>query len=327
MNTGIRQVDFKYVRSQWLQDWAGLDWPVPFILPGWLESWWTVLGSDEYPFLLAVYDQGSLLGIAPLMLKDRAACFMGHPDVCDYQDMIVAGGYEKPFYRALLAFLRQERINRLELRQVRQDSKLLELFVPLAREAGCRVITGLEAVSREMLLPLTWESYLDRLDSKQRHEVRRKLRRLQESAEIRFFFTSTQEDNKVELEHFLRLFPLSRQDKADFMTDQMIRFFRQISASMNSAGLLRFGCLEVGGHKVAMIMVFDYNNTIYLYNSAYDPAFSDLSVGIISKVLGIKESIRMGRSRWDFLKGAEAYKGFLGGATVSLYDIDADIKY
>jgi hypothetical protein len=39
----------------------------------------------------------------------------------------------------------------------------------------------------------------------------------------------------------------------------------------------------------------------------------------MSKVLSIRESIEMGRQKYDFLKGAEAYKERLGGKPIPLY--------
>jgi CelD/BcsL family acetyltransferase involved in cellulose biosynthesis len=57
---------------------------------------------------------------------------------------------------------------------------------------------------------------------------------------------------------------------------------------------------------------------VYLYNSAYDPQYSSLSVGVLSKALNIKDSIERGKKRFDFLKGAEQYKYHLGGREVQL---------
>jgi hypothetical protein len=58
---------------------------------------------------------------------------------------------------------------------------------------------------------------------------------------------------------------------------------------------------------------------MYLYNNGYDGRFSSLSVGLLSKVISIKESIQIGKKKYDFLKGAEEYKHRLGGKPVPLY--------
>ena len=84
--------------------------------------------------------------------------------------------------------------------------------------------------------------------------------------------------------------------------------------------------LELDTRPVAEIMCFDYNNCIYLYNSGYDPGYTALSAGLLSKVLAIKDSIEKSKSRFDFLKGAEIYKNHLGGREVPLYRGQVAIK-
>ena len=75
-----------------------------------------------------------------------------------------------------------------------------------------------------------------------------------------------------------------------------------------------------------MVMGFDYNDSVYLYNSGYDPRYSSLSVGLLSKVLLIKDSIQRGRKRFDFLKGSEPYKYHLSGKEVPLSSCQITIK-
>jgi len=71
---------------------------------------------------------------------------------------------------------------------------------------------------------------------------------------------------------------------------------------MGQAGLLRLGLLELNAIPVATAMYFDHNDTVFLYNNGYDPQYSFLSVGLISKVLCIKDSIERGRRKFDFLR-------------------------
>jgi CelD/BcsL family acetyltransferase involved in cellulose biosynthesis len=89
---------------------------------------------------------------------------------------------------------------------------------------------------------------------------------------------------------------------------------------------LRFGILELNASPVAVVMYFDYNNSVFLYNNGYDPKYSFLSVGLISKVLCLKDSVERGRSKFDFLKGAEEYKYRLGGKEITLYGCEISFK-
>jgi len=155
------------------------------------------------------------------------------------------------------------------------------------------------------------------LTPKQRHELKRKLRRLDEEGEISYR-TST-DANLRDVDIFLRLFRDSRQDKAAFLTPEMESFFRSLANAMSEQKLLRLSILELNTSPVAVTMSFDYKNDMYLYNSGYDPQYAQLSVGVISKALCIKDSIERGRKRFDFLKGDEAYKYHLGGHESPIY--------
>ncbi|GAJ14899.1 unnamed protein product, partial [marine sediment metagenome] len=90
--------------------------------------------------------------------------------------------------------------------------------------------------------------------------------------------------------------------------------------------LLKLGILELDTVPTAMVMCFDYDDCMYLYNSAYNPQYNSLSVGLLCKVLCIKESIQEGKKRFDFLKGDETYKYHLGGEEVPLYSCQITIK-
>jgi len=276
--------------------------------------------------LRAVWQREKIIGIAPLLVKEKTASIVGSADVCDYLDFVVAPGVERDFFSALLDDLREKGITHLDLRPLRPDSTVLTHLVGIAQNRKHEVLCHKEGVSVELDLPSTWDKYLATLDKKQRHEVRRKLRRLWEAGNVDYHCVEVRQEVGDFMDTFLNLFSLSREEKASFMTNQMESFFRSLAEAMAEIGLLRFGILKVDTLPAAMIMGFDYNEAMYLYNSAYDPNYSYLSVGLLSKVLCIKESIQRGRKKWDFLKGGEPYKYHIGGREIPLYRCQITIK-
>jgi CelD/BcsL family acetyltransferase involved in cellulose biosynthesis len=152
----------------------------------------------------------------------------------------------------------------------------------------------------------------------QRHEVRRKLRRLGEAGRYSYRTVSDPAEVEQKLGVFLHLFTISRQDKKDFMTAAMLAFFRSLVRSMAACGLLRLGFLNIEGAPAAVVMCFEYRDTVYLYNSGFDPRYRHLNAGLLCKVLSISDSIEGGKKVYDFLKGDEIYKQRLGGRPVTL---------
>ena len=287
-------------------------------MPEWLRVWWAEFGSDAKINILSVKNQEDVIGLAPLQVKGDSASFIGGTNVCDYLDFIVSAGKEGVFFDVMLDHLGQQGIKYLELGLLRPDSTVLSSLVKVAEKRGCEVSTSAEDISLELDLPATWEDYLGMLNGKQRHEVKRKLRRLDEAGDINFRVVEDAKENAEQMTTFFELFIMSSNEKAAFMTDPMISFFQALASAMAKSKILKLYILELNGAPVAVSMCFDFNATLHLYNSGFDPRFRALSVGLLCKVLSIKEAIKKGRKKYDFLKGAETYKYRLGGREVPL---------
>jgi CelD/BcsL family acetyltransferase involved in cellulose biosynthesis len=288
-----------------------------FSLPEWSQVWWQQFGSEAKLFIGSVKQGDKTIGVAPLKLNGRTASLIGNGDVCDYLDFVIAPGSENIFFSELLNTLKVEKITKLELAPLRPDSTVQTNLIDIAPKNKWQVSRSQEDVTVELKLPATWDEYLKLLSGKQRHELNRKLRRLNEEGDLKYR-TSTNA-NQSDMDTFLRLFRESRQDKAEFLTSQMESFFRAIANAMADQKLLRLNILELDKKAVAATLCFDYRDTVYLYNSGYEPEYGWLSVGVISKALCIKDSIERGKKRFDFLKGDEPYKYQLGGQQLPLF--------
>jgi CelD/BcsL family acetyltransferase involved in cellulose biosynthesis len=315
----LTEETFESITSYWLDSRLSLSWECLFVLPPWLKVWWSEFGSGRAPYLWSVRHKGELIGIAPLMVEAESARLMGDSDVCDYLDVIVTPGRGAAFFEALLPHLRQQGISQLDLEDVRDDSVILGDLLAAAKRLNCTVFKEPADVSMELDLPTSWDAYLKLLTGKERHEIRRKLRRLNEAARINFRIVESEAEVSKEIDQFLDLFKLNRGDKSDFMTDQRARFFRSLAEAMAAARILKLFFLDLDEAPAAAVMCFDYHSTRYLYNNGYDNQYRALSVGLLSKVFTIQDGIQRGNNKYDFLKGTEAYKHRLGGKPVQLY--------
>jgi CelD/BcsL family acetyltransferase involved in cellulose biosynthesis len=326
MSYSVNSETFDNISALYEKPGLNLKWEPIFITPVWLEVWWKVFGGDRELSLSVVREDDEIIGIAPLIIGNGTARIIGSPDLCDYFDFIVSPGRENDFFNALLDDLPDRGVTTLDLLSLRPDSNVMTFFAGLAKSRGCEVAVTPDEVTLEMNLPPTWEEYLAVLNTKQRHEVRRKLRRLEEAGDITYRSTGDPDEVRESLPVFFKMFTESRTDKSDFLTEQRETFFRAMTGAMSEAGMLRLGTLEVDSVPAAMIVYFDYNDTVYLYNSGYEPGYNSLSAGLMSKVLCIKESIESGKKAFDFLKGSEVYKSRLGGVEVPLSDCRITIR-
>lgn len=296
-----------------------LPWECLFMEPAWMQVWWNHFGAGMTPCILAVRHKKNLIGIAPLMADGTTACLLGHPDLCDYMDFIVAPRRGPEFFTVIIEYLQNQGLVLLNLKPVLNESNVVKDLIEIASDLGCRVVCKPDEITYAMALPSSWEAFLKQLSGKQRHEIRRKLRRLDAAGQVEYRIIEDIDAVHAEIDIFMALFRSNRPDKAAFMTSPMEAYFRSLAKSMATHHMLRLAFLELDGQPAASVLCFDNGSTVYLYNSGYDLSFSSLSVGLLSKVMSIKDSIERGRRKYDFLKGDEKYKRYLGGRPLPLF--------
>ncbi|MBI3977706.1 MAG: GNAT family N-acetyltransferase [Chloroflexi bacterium] len=314
----VRPETFASLSSRWDHLWPGPAAHPIFGQPAWHEVWWRHFSDGYQLLLLAVRRDQALLGVAPLKQRDGTISFIAGPEVTDFLDVVVAPAAEPSVLDALTAFLAEQDAHTLDLQSLRPDSATLAGLPDRLRRAGWTVSIADEDTSPAADLPATWDGHLASLSQKDRHELRRKLRRLNEQADVRMVSLTDRGAIEANLDDFFRLHRLSRPDKAEFMTPQMEAFFRDLLGTLADRGKVRLGYLEIGGVRAAAAVSFETEREVLLYNSGYDPAFAHLSIGLLLKALGVKGAIERGKSRYDFLRGNERYKYDLGARDVPL---------
>lgn len=262
---------------------------------------------------------GQVSGIASLSKLGGDLSFIGSPDTFDYNDFLVRPGYEETFYSVVLDVLEDREWNELRLDSLIEHSPTLNYLPDLARQRGYSVEVEYEDVTSGVFLPDEWDSYLSLLGKKDRHELRRKLRRLDTQTEWRWFSVTEPEEVMGRFDDFLSLMRMSSPDKMEFMTPEREEFFRALARRMAEEDRLRLFFMEMNGALAATSLCFDYHQTRLLYNSGYDPGLSYFSVGLLLHAMCVKDAIEQGLKYFDFLRGPEPYKAHLGGSQRTLY--------
>jgi len=299
---------------------------VVFLTLEYQRTWWRHLGEGEL-LILAVRDGEELVGIAPLFATDgphggRVLAIVGCVEVSDYLDFIIAQGWEEAVYAALVDYLAGPGAppwNVLDLCNIHQDSSTLAMLPALAEARGWAVSMVRDDVCPVVVLPGTWEEYLEMLDGKQRHEIRRKLRRASAQVGLRWYVVGPEHELEVEVQDFLGLMAASSPDKTAFLTPQMRGFFRQLARVTYDAGWLQLAFLEIEGRKAAAYFNFIYNDRVLVYNSGLDwQTFPKLGAGIVLTAYCVRHAIEQGREVFDFMQGDERYKYQFGGQAVEV---------
>ena len=315
MSLNVVQGGFAELGERWSALCRSAD-AMPFSTPEFGQAWWSVFGEAgeaELELLGLENGTGELVALAPLKRRGTHWTFAGDHEVSDYLGPVSRNGHESTLISAVLDRLEASGARSAEFRGIEPGSTWVQAF-QVASARGWNLEIADEAVCPTIALEGDWDDYLTALRSRDRREVRRKLRPLRQlRGAVEFEAVESPEAVEARMPEFMAMMAESRGDKAVFLTDEMRVFFERLSESLSKAGVLRLYVMTVSGEAAAMVLCFVARNQLLLYNSGYAPKFRDLSAGLASKVLCIRDAVERGMSSVNFLRGDEPYKYDLGG--------------
>jgi len=299
---------------------------VPFLRHEYLSTWWQTLGGGEWEqgdlYIVTARDENDeLLGIAPLFSTTnldgkRAVMLIGSIEISDYLDIIAPTKNLPSFLESLVEQLSGPEGGDweiLDLYNFLADSPTLPILRAAAQKQGWDYTQEIIQPAPSIALAATWEAYLLGIKKKQRHEIRRKIRRIEnQTLPVRWYIVEDEDSLDAEIDAFLKLMAHDAEKEA-FLTDVMRSQMRTSVHTAFREGWLQLAFLEIGEEKAAAYLNFDYANCIWVYNSGIDFKFSDLSPGWVLVGYLIKWAIENGREVFDFMRGDEIYKYRLGG--------------
>jgi len=295
----------------------------PFSRYEYLYEWWKTLGGGEWKnaklVLVSASENDELVGIAPLFIDEydgrQALLLAGSIEISDYLDLIVREADLPRFLSGLIDFLASslpDSWSSLDWYNLPDSSPTLAALKADAEQRGWAYHEEIYHPTPRVALGGTFDDYLMSLDKKQRHELRRKMRRASESGRVRFYIVDKDADIGPELESFFQLM-IQDPNKAEFLHEVM---HDQMSKSIRAAhdyGYLWLAFLEIDGVKAAGTLCFDYNNKLWGYNSGVSFDFKELSPGWVIMGYTMQWACENGRYEFDFMRGDEEYKYRMGG--------------
>lgn len=293
----------------------------------WNRLWWEEFSTGKELFLLTMRRDGDIAAVVPLYRKqegDRKVLrFIGGIELTDYLGPICSLDDRDDVADALVRWLSDTDIewDELDAHNMPVPFGFADFLVESADRRGFAFALQQEETTAVLPLPDEWDAYLTDLDSKDRHELRRKRRRLARDHPDATFRTSTEDELDHDLKTFFEMHRGAQGSKGHFLVPDIATFFMKLADAFAGDGSLRLDFLEIAGSPIASTFGFQFNRTFYLYNSAYEEDAARLSPGFVLVSELLKQSIEGGCETFDFLRGPERYKYQLGAQAVPLNNV------
>jgi len=300
---------------------------VPFLRYEYLSSWWHTCGGGEWLdaelLLITARKDGVLIGAAPLFYTPNheekpALLLVGSIEISDFLDFLADPEDLELFLSELLIFLAGDQFPKwetIDLYNILDSSPTLKILANTAEKQGWTSSIEIYKQSPIIYLPGDWEKYLAHIDKKQRHEIRRKIRRLEENENLssRWYYVEDADTLAAEMESFFNLMEKDPQ-KRIFLTDLMRQTMGQTISCAFERDCLKLFFLEINGIKAASMLCFDYEKRLWAYNSGFDDTMNEYSPGWVLLGYVLRWANENHYEAFDFMRGNETYK-YRFGAT------------
>jgi hypothetical protein len=297
-----------------------------FTAPEWLKAWWDTFGAGK-PLLSFIYQDpfGETKGIAPLYLNRAWDPLFGDLTflrlVGDGSgdskklDFITCLGFEDACAGAFLQWLDlQDDWQVCCFGPFSEDSRMFSALWRQLEIAKWPAMVGISG-NAAIVLPPTWQEYLESLEPEFRPLVTRYPRRLSHRYRVRIRRCEepTQVRSGLELLFALHQKHWNSVDQpGSFSSATRRNFYVQMAAAFLDRGWLELWLLELNSTPVAAQFCFRYQDVAYVLQEGFDPDFASDKVGYALRAAMIKYFIESGTKIYDFLEGFSAHKKHWG---------------
>lgn len=310
-------------------DWDAILWEnsdlTPFSSMEWLSSWWSAFGSDRPLLAFAFHADDRLLGLAPFYFDTRSLFGIDYARILR---PVGAGTYDSDDLCPILRPESEERCLKIMLEELSRrknwdfcsletlpmNSRVGTLLPELLDQRGWPYRTTFPS-HWCLTFPATWEQYIAQLAP----DFRPLLTRYPKRLESRYICTLSRCESEQDLLRYLPiLFDLHQRrwtgagHLGAFASQERRHFYRRIASALLSRGRLDFWVLHLNQTPVALQFCCRYNDSVYLLQEGFDPAYAKDKVGYALRAKVLRHYIEAGMKRYDFMGGSDPYKEKFG---------------
>ena len=266
----------------------------------WVESWYRYYKFSGTPLVLLIYNDNDPIGIVPLYvwngtlgkIRIKRIDFAGHNlglgnlIVTDFVDTAVP---------AVMDYLSAHTINWdvLILKGVfKSSAQFTGLQKWLSENKRTNEISPYDIPAIE--LKGTWDDYMNRIGKKNRYEVRKKIKKANETTAIKLhrYNSLGEQDLERYMDLLVRIGNNSWKDDSDSSIGSNAHvegFYRQVAKQFNEKGKLDISILHIADTPVAYLFGLLFGNKYFQIDTAYLEEHKEFSPGTLLQMMLVQE--------------------------------------
>ncbi|MFN3152983.1 GNAT family N-acetyltransferase [Bremerella sp.] len=302
--------------------WNALAGNVPFRSYDWMMSWWKHYGDNHQLFVIGVFDDEELIGLAPWYKAagktgGRTLRFLGDGEVCsDYLDILVHPDDSKRAAPLVVDWL-QEALTTTNAWDALEWENL-EKGAPIAAELSQGMMQCQAMVHRlpglncwRLELPETWYDFEMQQSKSHRKQIRRQISRVLDTdrCQLHVCDSATSLDAAMPILIDLHMRRRKSLDQPGcFADDRFTKFLYEAASQMMTDGKCEILWLDLDEVPIAAEIHFPSHGIAYAYQAGIDPDRLSDEPGSLMQIAVIRRAIEQGNTAVDFLRGDEPYK-------------------
>jgi len=311
----IRTIEeFESLHEQWDKLLTESSKQTVFLTWEWLTAWWKHYQDDRELWLITAWVENKLLGVAPLMktkmkkygLRYRLLHSLGAPNT-DESDFFTCGNTEE-ILRAICDYLQDQRSqwDAIEINEFNLESPTAEYIKNYFAAKGFAIRPK---TNYHYHIPITetWDVYWKKLSKNLRHNIERRLRRVQENRQVSF---QVIEGRDLTWDNFEAIFHVNTKGNypEKYNSEKERGLQRELMERMRGKNWIRVTILRFDEQAVAYDYGFSVNGRLEDWRTGFDLSYADWGSGTLLLYFQLKYMFADKYHDLDFLRGEYSYK-------------------
>lgn len=304
-----------------------------------LYTWWQTFQEGKELLIIIMKENNNIIGIAPLY-RTKLIFFgirpLWHLELLgstgtssEYLDLIFLKGKEKILINVLLDTLfnnQRFKWDVLNLIAVNEESYNFRLLKTYIEASKIKYWLYEIRTSPFIKLPVSFEGYLQTLNSDTRSTFRHQKNRLFKNQDILFEVLNKESDLEKSFDDFVELHQkrqVTKNEAGSFTNTRKnyLLFHKRLIKVFFKKNWLYLVFLKCNNQPVAAQYDFIYNGKIFNHSVGFNPEWSKKTPGNVLILKILEDAIERKVKEYDFLRGDERYKYHWTKTDRKTYDI------